>query len=95
MGFDLRFRCDAFMNVGTELETEVIVRWMVENAHLLLNGDLPEEPGMFDVFRMIKQRESIHAISDSAAEVAPTRPLMMYLFPADESLRIFDVPFVR
>ena len=65
MGFDLRLRRDAFVNVSTELETEVIVRRMVEDAHLLLNGDLPEEPGMFDVFRMIKQRESIHAISNS------------------------------
>jgi hypothetical protein len=95
VGFDLRFRRDAFVNVGTESETEVIMRWMVEDAHLLRNSDLPEEPGMFDVFRMIKQRKSVHAISDSAAEVAPTRPLMMYLFPADESLRIFDMPFVR
>ena len=50
MGLNLRFRCYTFVNVGTELETDVIVRWMVEDAHLLLNSDLPEETGVFDIF---------------------------------------------
>ena len=73
--FNPRFRCDAFMDVGTESETEVVVRRMVEDAHLLGNSDLPEQAGVFDVFRRIKQRESVHTISHSAAEITPNAPV--------------------
>jgi len=67
--FNLRFWGDAFVNVDAESKPKAII-WqliggMVKDAHLLGNGNLPEESGVCSAFRVVKQRDSVHAIPHS------------------------------